>query len=68
MGYPIQATVTITCVKGGFVVSYPEVIEGQEHPFMTQEVATTSGKAMRIAKAAVEAFSLVQKSKDDAAE
>ena len=68
MGFPIQASVTITCARGGFVVSYPEHVEGEQYPAIVQEVATTSGKAMRIAKAAVEAFSLVQKTKEEAAE
>ena len=62
----IQANITITCAKGGFIVSYPEVVEGQEYPFMVQEVVTTVGKAMRVAKAAAEEFSLVTKSKEDA--
>lgn len=63
----LQAEITIAPVIGGFVVTYPRLDAKGEAEFV-QEVATTSGKAMRIAKAAVEAFSLVTKSKDDAAE
>jgi len=58
-------TVTIQPVLGGFVVHYPVHDDkgGVQH---VQEVATSLGKAMRIAKTAVEAFSLVKKSADDA--
>jgi len=63
-----QVSVTIQPVIGGFVVHYPVLKDGEEYPLMVQEVATTSGKAMRIAKAAVESFSLVTKAKDEAAE
>jgi hypothetical protein len=63
-----HVTVSITPVKGGFIVSYPEYRDGSDEPVFVQEVATTSGKAMRIAKAAVEVFSLVTKSKDEVAE
>lgn len=63
---PFQASVTITCAKGGFIVAYPQAVDGEEYPFMVQEVVTTVGKAMRVAKAAVEEFSLVVKSKEDA--
>jgi hypothetical protein len=65
----LHAEVTIAPVIGGFVVTYPRLVPGVENAIeFVEEVATTSGKAMRIAKAAVEAFSLVAKSKDDAAE
>lgn len=63
----LQVEITIAPVIGGFVVTYPRMQDDGDH-VLVQEVATTSGKAMRIAKAAVEAFSLVTKSKDDAAE
>jgi hypothetical protein len=60
----LQVEITIAPVIGGFVVTYPRTGEDGTLEFV-QEVATTSGKAVRIAKAAVEAFSLVTK-KDDA--
>lgn len=63
----LQVEITIAPVIGGFVVTYPRADENGDLEFV-QEVATTSGKAVRIAKAAVEAYSLVTKSKDDAAE
>jgi len=64
MKYEVQ--VSIRPVLGGFVVRYPTFVEGVEHPVEVSEVATSLGKAMRIAKTAVEAFSLVKKSADDA--
>ncbi len=60
-----QVNISISPVIGGFVVHYPATAE-DGNVYYVQEVATTSGKAMRIAKAAVEAFSLVTKSKDEA--
>jgi hypothetical protein len=60
----LQVEITIAPVIGGFVVTYPRADANGELEFV-QEVATTSGKAVRIAKAAVEAYSLVTK-KDDA--
>lgn len=62
----LQVSIVIEPVIGGFVVTYPRADENGDPEFV-QEVATTSGKAIRIAKAAVEAYSLVTK-KDDAAE
>ena len=64
MKYDVQ--ISIQPVVGGFIVCYPAFVEGLEHPVNTTEVATSLGKAMRIAKTAVEAFSLVKKSADDA--
>jgi hypothetical protein len=66
----MQVEVKIAPVIGGFVITYPRLADngGVEFVEFVQEVATTSGKAMRVAKAAVDAFSLVTKSKDDAAE
>ena len=62
----LQVEITIAPVIGGFVTTYPR--QDADGDFeMVQEVATSPGKAIRIAKGAVEAFSLVSK-KDDAAE
>jgi hypothetical protein len=58
--------VSIRPVIGGFVVRYPVFVDNVEAPVEVTEVATSLGKAMRIAKTAVEAFSLVKKSADDA--
>jgi hypothetical protein len=63
-----HASITIRPVIGGFVVQYPTFADGATEPQYVEEIATTSGKALRIAKAAVEAFSLVTKTKDEAAE
>jgi hypothetical protein len=63
MKYNVQ--VSIRPVVGGFIVDYPTFVEGVEQPVNATEVATSIGKAMRIAKTAVEAFSLVKKSADD---
>lgn len=68
MAMPIQAQISINCVKGGFIVSYPAYVDGVEQPVQIEEVATTVGKAMRIAKVAVNEFSQVVKSKEDDAE
>ncbi len=57
--------VTISPVIGGFVVTYPKH-DADGDAVLVQEVATSVGKAMRIAKDAVNAFSLVKKSADDA--
>jgi hypothetical protein len=57
-------TVSIQPVLGGFVVHYP-VVDDKGDVDHVQEVATSLGKAMRIAKAAVEKFSLVKKTADD---
>lgn len=59
--------ITIAPAIGGFIVTYPKTTDAGDLEYV-QEVATTTGKAMRVAKAAVEAFSLVVKTKDDAAE
>jgi hypothetical protein len=59
-------SIAIQPVLGGFIVSYPRrdsTPEGIEH---VQEVTTSLGKAMRIAKAALEEFSLVTKDKAEA--
>lgn len=61
---PVQ--ITIAPVRGGFLVSYP--VQAEAGVVLVQEVATTSGKAMRIARTAVEAFSLVKKDDEPAAE
>lgn len=55
-----QANINVQCVKGGFVIGYP--VSETEY---VQEVATSAGKAIRIVKAAVEAYSQVTKSKDE---
>lgn len=60
-----HAEITIEPVLGGFVVTYPKA-DANGIVVIQVEVATTVGKAMRIAKAAVEEFSLVKKSADDA--
>lgn len=62
-----EAYISIQPVIGGFVVRYPQTQPGGE-VVEVSEVATTVGKAIRIAKAATETFSLVKKSADDAAE
>lgn len=56
--------IVIRPVLGGFVVDYPTHTD--EGIAFRSEVATSLGKAMRIVKTAVEAFSLVKKSADDA--
>ena len=56
-----DVNVSIRAVIGGFIVSYPKFIGDSEHPFTVTEVTTTLGKAMRVAKAALEEFSLVKK-------
>jgi hypothetical protein len=56
--------INIAIAVGGFIVSYP-VKDGEDVKYVS-EVVTTVGKAMRVAKKAVEEFSLVAKSKDDA--
>jgi hypothetical protein len=61
----LQVEITIAPVIGGFVVTYPRAAADGTLEFV-QEVATTPGKAVRIAKAAVEEYSLVKK--DDASE
>lgn len=56
--------ISINPVKGGFIIHYP--VKGSAN--VTEyhsEVATSVGKAMRIAKAAVEEFSLVAKAADE---
>lgn len=58
-------SVSIQPVVGGFVVQYP-VIGDDGMATYVQEVATSIGKAMRIAKTKVEEFSLVKKTADDA--
>jgi hypothetical protein len=62
-----QVQISIQPAVGGFVVTKPVALEGGGLTY-EMEVVTTVGKAMRVAKAAVEAFSLVAKSKDEAAE
>jgi len=57
--------ITIEPVIGGFVVKYPVHGKKDEVTFHT-EVATSLGKAMRVAKTAVEEFSLVKKTAEDA--
>ena len=64
MKYDVQ--ISIQPVVGGFIVRYPSFVEGFEHPVNVTEVVTSLGKAMRVAKTAVETFSLVKKSADDA--
>ena len=58
-------SVSIQPVVGGFVLKYP-VIDVNGNPMYVQEVVTSIGKAMRVAKAKVEEFSLVKKTTDDA--
>jgi hypothetical protein len=60
-----DAHITISPVIGGFVVSYPKHTDDGD-AIMVQEVTTSVGRAMRIAKDAVNAFSLVKKTTDDA--
>lgn len=63
-----QANISISPVLGGFIVSYPEYgADPDDYPIQVQEVATTLGKAMRIAKKAVEQFSLVKVEASEAA-
>lgn len=57
--------ITIAPVIGGFIIEYPQWDVNGEVKVVI-EVVTTIGKAMRVTKKAVEAFSLVAKSKDDA--
>lgn len=63
----LSVQITIAPVRGGFVVSYP-VLAPSGDIEAVQEIATTSGKAMRIARLAVEAFSLVKKDDESASE
>lgn len=67
----IEANITISCLRGGFVVTYPDYVTdeatGLEQVQEVQEVATSIGKAVRIAKGAVERFSLVKKDAADEA-
>ena len=60
-----DVSIVIRPVIGGFVVDYPVYNDkgGVEH---RTEVATSLGKAMRVTKTAVEQFSLVKKTADDA--
>jgi len=53
-----QVQITITPVVGGFIVTYPVRAGGVTTH--VQEISTSVGKAMRIARAAVEAFSKVK--------
>lgn len=62
-----EAQICISPVIGGFVVTYPKHDE-DGRVVEIREVATSVGKAMRIAKDAVNVFSLVKKTADDAAE
>ncbi len=62
----LSVQITIAPVRGGFLVSYP--IQGDDGVQVVQEIATTSGKAMRIARLAVEAFSLVKKDDEPTAD
>lgn len=59
-----HANVTIQPVLGGFVVHYPKIADNGDVKIQI-EVATSVGKAMRIAKAAVEEFSLVAKATEE---
>lgn len=60
-----NVSIVITPAIGGFVVDYP--VKGADGDITyVSEVATTVGKAMKMTKKAVEEFSLVAKSKDDA--
>lgn len=61
----LHVEVTIAPVLGGFIVTYPRAVAGTGLEIV-KEVATTPGKAIRIAKAAVEAFSLVKKDDTEA--
>lgn len=63
----MQIQIIIAPVIGGFVVTYPKTNAGGDTEYV-QEVATTSGKALRIARVVAEAFSLVAKPKDEADE
>lgn len=57
-----STSISIEPVIGGFIVTYPVYAgNGSDDVVVVQEVATTMGKAMRIAKAAVADFSLVGK-------
>lgn len=58
-------SVSIQPVIGGFVVQYPVIGDDGVAQYV-QEAVTTVGKAMRVAKAKVEEFSLVKKAADDA--
>lgn len=60
-----EVSIVIRPVIGGFVVEYPVHTDSGAVEHRT-EVATSLGKAMRVAKTAVEAFSLVKKTADDA--
>jgi hypothetical protein len=59
-----HTNITIQPVIGGFIVQYP-VRDGLAGFKYVTEVVTTVGKAMRVAKKAVEEFSLVAKTKDE---
>jgi len=60
-----EVSIVIRPVIGGFVVDYP-VHNDKGNVEQRTEVATSLGKAMRVAKTAVEEFSLVKKTADDA--
>jgi hypothetical protein len=62
----LPTKITIEPVIGGFIVTYPKYHNDILHH--VQEVCTSSGKAMKVAKAAVETFSLVTKAKSEADE
>lgn len=66
-----DVSIGIQPVIGGFIVTYPAEAaddNGVAYIAHTTEIATTVGKAMRIAKKAVEAFSKVKPTADDAAD
>jgi hypothetical protein len=56
--------ISIEPVIGGFIVTYPKYGNVSDIQ-LVQEVTTAASKAMRIAKTAVEQFSLVTKPKSD---
>lgn len=60
----IQVSISIQPVLGGFIVEYPT--QTDNGVVVATEVATSVGKAMRLAKDAVQEFSLVKKAAEDA--
>ncbi len=59
----MNVSIIIRPVIGGFVVEYPKITESGV--VQLTEIATSAGKAMRIAKDAVQEFSLIKKTEDE---
>ena len=65
---PIDVTISVRPVIGGFIVTYPKYFDGCPNAAYVTEVVNTVGKAMILVKAATKEFSLVVgKDKEEAA-